>query len=63
MLDKLTEMFSKSPKNTYILIREGSFGVETYVNKYIMQFNPAYKKQLIEFLKGVVTMLEEKKGK
>jgi hypothetical protein len=61
MFEKFKVMFSKPPKNTYILVREGNFGIETYVNEYIVRFNRAYKDQLISFLKSIIQELEEVK--
>ena len=63
MIDKFKAMFSKPPKDTYILVKEGNFGVEMYVNEHITQFNKAYREQIISFLTGIVTMFEESKKK
>jgi len=63
MIEKFTALFSKPPKNTYLLIREGSFGIETYINHYILNLNSAYKNQVVNFLKGVIAQLEAKQDK
>lgn len=57
-MEKFTAFFSKPPKNTYLLIREGAFGIETYINRFILQLNPAYKNQVIHFLKSIIEQLE-----
>ena len=44
---------------TYILVKEGKNGIETYMDKDIERFNPAYKGMLITFLKKVTKLLED----
>lgn len=63
MMDKFKAIFSRPPKDTYILVKEGNYGVEMYVNDFISQFNSAYRKQLITFLKGIIEMLENQSKK
>ena len=63
MIEKFKAIFSKPPKDTYILVKEGNFGVEMYVNEYLSRFNRAYRRQLISFLKGIIEMLEKQDKK
>jgi hypothetical protein len=44
---------------TYLLVKEGKNGIETYMDKDIQRFNPAYKGMLITFLKRVTKILED----
>lgn len=57
-LNNLFESFNKPPKDVYILVREGSLGMETYANPLLKQFNPAAKAQLTAFLKGLLAIIE-----
>jgi len=46
-------------KETYINVKEGKQGIETYINPNIKGFNSAYKSQLISFLQGVIKELNK----
>lgn len=63
MIEKFKAIFSKPPKDTYILVKEGNFGIEMYVNEYLSRFNRAYRIQLISFLKGIIEILEKQDKK
>lgn len=59
MFNRLRELMAKTPKNTFILVREGNYGIETYLNPLVSQFNKAYRHQLIAFLEGLLVQLKD----
>lgn len=51
----LLKIFDSEPsKDTFLLVREGKHGIETFVSPKINSFPSAYKEQLKAFLNGVL---------
>jgi len=48
----------KPPKEIFILVKEEKFGISTYRNDDIKNFNKSYKDQMITFLEGLVSELK-----
>lgn len=59
MNDVLKAIFQKDRRPAeLILVKEGSLGLETYYNEEVAKMQGPYKKQLIQFLHGIIKELE-----
>lgn len=62
IIDRVKEWFGfdtdKPAKDVFLLVREGRYGIETYINPACLRFNTAYKKQIKEFLEGAIKELK-----
>lgn len=61
-MDVLDFLKSKPPIK-FIEVKEGSYGLETYINPVIYDMEDAYKNMLIAFLQGITNKLEGKNAK
>ena len=50
----------EEPELPFLYVDKGKIGIETYMDSRLTKFPEAYKKQVIEFLKGVIKQLGEK---
>ena len=51
--------FLKKKVKNYIIVREGVYGLETFMDKEIIQFSIPHKRQLVSFLVNIINMLKE----
>lgn len=53
----------KPKPDIYLLVRQGNFGLETFVNDQLLSFSPGYRNQIIAFLEEILEVLESGKSK
>ncbi len=60
MLEEIKKsLTSQKTPSELILVKEGKIGIETYYNEDLIRLPGPYKKQLVEFLEGIVKELEK----
>jgi hypothetical protein len=60
----IKKFFEGKPKpDVYLLVRQGSYGLETFVNDKMLELKPGYKSQMVAFLKEIVEVMDGKSTK
>jgi len=60
----IKKFFEGKPKpDVYLLVRQGSFGLETFVNDKMLELKPGYRSQMVAFLREILEVLDGKGAK
>ncbi len=53
------ELFKPKEKELYVLIKQGKYGIESFIHPEIFKFPKAYRLQIMSMLKGVIDELQK----
>lgn len=59
----IKKFFKGKPEpEIYLLVRQGNFGLETFINDQLINIKEGYRNQMVAFLKEILEVLEDGKS-
>jgi len=60
IMKNFLKFLSQESPEKFIVVKQGSYGLETYINEDIYTIDEAYKDMFIAFLEGIIKNLKTK---